>query len=215
MTVGEAPQGVVRSRLTRAQAKQQTRERLLQAARRVFVERGFHATTLDQVAEEAGYTKGAVYSAFESKTDLFLAIFEERIRRRAGELGRIAARVGSLDELAQAGERFWTATLRNEREWSLLLVEFEVYAARDAVLRKRLAGIRGVFRSAMCKTIEAVAAAAGEHLAVPAEELTVAILALGNGIMLESLTGASTDAIEAYRASLTLLLRGAAAQGDV
>ncbi|MFI4984946.1 MAG: TetR family transcriptional regulator C-terminal domain-containing protein [Solirubrobacterales bacterium] len=162
-----------------------------------------------------GYTKGAVYSAFESKTDLFLAVFEERIRRRAGELGRIAARVGSLDELAQAGERFWIATLRNERAWSLLLVEFEIYAARDAVLRERLAGIRGLFRSAMCKTIEAVAAGAGERLPVPAEQLTVAILALGNGIMLEGLTSTTSDTIEAYRASLTLLLRGAAAQGDV
>jgi AcrR family transcriptional regulator len=80
----------------------------------VFVERGFHAATLDEVAEKAGYTKGAVYSAFESKADLFLAIFEERTRRRAEELRRAAARVGSLTELAQAGERFWIATPREE-----------------------------------------------------------------------------------------------------
>jgi AcrR family transcriptional regulator len=200
-------------RLTRAQAKRQTRERLLEAARRVFVERGFHAATLDQVAQEAGHTKGAVYSAFESKADLLLAIFEERTRRRAGELRRIATRVSSLAELAQAGERFWIATLRNEREWSLLLVEFEIYAARDAVLRKRLAGIRGLFRSAMCETIEAVAAGSGERLPMPAEQLTVATLALGNGIMLEGLTSATSDTVEAYRASLALLIRGAAAPG--
>jgi AcrR family transcriptional regulator len=213
MAVAGTSRGAVRSRLTRAQAKGQTRERLLGAARRVFVERGFHATTLDQVAEEAGHTKGAVYSAFESKADLFLAVFEERTRRRAGELRRVATRVSSLAELAQAGERFWIATLRDEREWSLLLVEFEVYAARDAVLRKRLAGILGLFRSAMCETIEAVAAGSGERLPVPAQQLTVATLALGNGIMLEGLTGATSDTVEAFRAAFALFLRGAAAPG--
>jgi AcrR family transcriptional regulator len=215
MTVAETFRGAGRSRLTRAQSKEQTRERLLQAARRVFVERGFHAATLDEVAGEAGHTKGAVYSAFESKADLFLAIFEERTRRRAEELRRTATRVSSLAELAQAGERFWIATLRNEREWSLLLVEFEVYAARDAVLRKRLASILGLYRSAMCEAIEAVAAASGELLPVPAERLTVATLALSNGIMLEGLTSATSDTVEVYRAALALLLRGAVAPGDM
>ena len=181
----------------------------------MFVARGFHAATLDQVAAEAGHTKGAVYSAFESKADLFLAIFEERTRRRAEEIRRAAGRVGSLAELAQAGERFWIATLRDEREWSLLLVEFEVYAARDAVLRERLAGILGLYRSAMCEAIEAVAAASGELLAVPAERLTVATLALGNGIMLEGLTGATSDIVEAFQAAFALLSRGAAAPGDM
>ena len=213
--MGESYRDMDQMRLTRAQAKQQTRERLLEAARRVFVERGFHATTLDQVAEEAGHTKGAVYSAFESKADLFLAILEERTRSRAGELAPIATRVSSLADLAQAGERLWIATLRNERDWSLLLVEFEVYAARDAVLRQRLAGILGQFRAAMCETIEAVAAASGERLPVPAEQLTVATLAISNGIMLEGLTGATSDTAEAFRAAFALFLRGAAAPGDI
>jgi AcrR family transcriptional regulator len=213
--MGEVSRDASRLRLSRVQAKRQTRERLLEAARRVFVERGFHATTLDQVAEEAGYTKGAVYSAFESKADLFLAIFEERIRRRAEELRRIGARAGSLAELAQAGERLWIATLRNEREWSLLLVEFEVYAARDATLRERLAGIQRLLRSGMCETIEAVAAASGESLSVPAEQLTVATLALSNGIMIEGLTGATSDTVESFRAAFGLLSRGAAAAEDM
>jgi AcrR family transcriptional regulator len=210
MAIGEASRSAGGLRATRAQAKVQTRERLLEAARRVFVERGFHAATLDQVAEEAGYTKGAVYSAFESKADLFLAILEERTRRRAGELRRVR----SLDELTQAGEQFWIATLSNEREWSLLLVEFEVYAARDAVLLERLADILGLFRSAMCETIEAVASASGEHLPVSAEQLTVATLALSNGIMLEGLTGATSDTVEAFRSAFALFLRGAAAPQD-
>ena len=101
--------------------------------------------------------------------------------------------MSSLADLAQAGERLWIATLRNERDWSLLLVEFEVYAARDAVLRQRLAGILGQLRAAMCETIEAVAGASGERLPVPAEQLTVATLALSNGIMLEGLDGCDLE----------------------
>src|SRR5581483_2177482 len=63
-------------RRTRSEAKEDTRARLLAAARRVFVREGFHGATVDMVAAEAGFTKGAVYSAFTSKADLFLAVYE-------------------------------------------------------------------------------------------------------------------------------------------
>src|SRR3712207_10080 len=63
-------------RTTRAASKAATRNGLLEAARRVFVERGYHGASLDLVAREAGYTKGAVYSAFANKADLFLAVYD-------------------------------------------------------------------------------------------------------------------------------------------
>ena len=62
-------------RLSRAERRQQTREELLSAAEACFVSQGFHATSVDQVAEQAGYTKGAVYSNFASKEDLFFAVY--------------------------------------------------------------------------------------------------------------------------------------------
>jgi AcrR family transcriptional regulator len=201
-------------RLTRAQAKEQTREHLLEAAERVFVERGFHAATLDQVAEDAGYTKGAVYSAFESKADLFLAIFAERSRRRAEEFRALAPRVRSLAELAPANDRS-IKTLREERKWSMLLVEFEVHAARNPDLCERLAGIQRELRSTMGEALGVATAASGERLVVPAEQLMVAILALSNGFILEGMTGASADAPEAFREAVEWLVRGALASGDL
>jgi AcrR family transcriptional regulator len=201
-------------RLTRAQAREQTRERLLEAAERVFVERGFHAATLDQVAEDAGYTKGAVYSAFESKADLFLAIFAERSRRRAEEFSALAARVSSLAELAPANDRS-IKTLREERKWSVLLVEFEVHAARDPALCERLASIQRELRSTMGEALGVATAASGERLVVPAEQLMVAIMALSNGFILEGMTGASADAPEAFREAVEWLVRGALASGDL
>ena len=69
-------------RLTRAERREQTRDDLIAAADRLFVEGGFHATSLDQIAAAAGYTKGAVYSNFASKEDLFFAVYERRARTR-------------------------------------------------------------------------------------------------------------------------------------
>jgi AcrR family transcriptional regulator len=215
MSTTEASQDTKHVRLTRAQAKERTREHLLEAAERVFVERGFHAATLDQVAEEAGYTKGAVYSAFESKADLFLVIFGERSRRRAEEFSALAAHASSLADLDPAGVDRSVTTLREEREWSMLLVEFEVHAARNPALCARLADIQRALRSSMGEAIEVAVAALGERMAMPGEQLMVAILALSNGFILEGMTGASPNAPEAYREALGWLVRGAAAAGDL
>jgi AcrR family transcriptional regulator len=194
-----------RGRLTRDQARAQTRERLLVAARGLFVKRGFHMTTLDQVAEHAGYTKGAVYSAFESKADLFLAIFAERTRGRAAEVAQVGAHAGSLAELTELGQRHWVHTLREERDWSLLLIEFEVYAAREEGLRRRLAEIKGVYRAAVQTALEEVVERSGETLPLPARQLTIAQLALGNGILLEELSNPSPENVKILEAASTLL----------
>ena len=70
-------------RRTRSDTKAQTRADLIAAARQVFLARGFHPATLDEIAEQAGYTKGAVYSNFAGKDDLFLAVLAEYYARRA------------------------------------------------------------------------------------------------------------------------------------
>ncbi len=62
--------------LTQERRRAQTRQYLLQAAAQVFAERGFHGASLDEVAAAAGFTKGAVYSNFKNKEDLFLALLE-------------------------------------------------------------------------------------------------------------------------------------------
>ena len=71
----------MRTALTREERRTQTRAELLDAAERLFSEQGFHATSVDQVADDAGYTKGAVYSNFVSKEDLFFAVYERRVDR--------------------------------------------------------------------------------------------------------------------------------------
>ncbi len=94
----------MQERLNRQERKSQTRERLIDAAAVVFAQRGFEAASLDEVAAAAGYTKGAVYSNFASKTDLFIALIERRIEVQSAEHTRPLRRAGPGSPLAGAME---------------------------------------------------------------------------------------------------------------
>jgi len=123
------------TRLTRAERSAQTRGELLGAAQRRFFEAGYHATTLDDVADDAGYTKGAVYSTFGSKAGLFLALFDDivgqSVRRLAATQAIIEADSGSEASLRALADQ--PAEERNAR-FLLLSIEFWVHAAREPAL---------------------------------------------------------------------------------
>src|SRR6516165_3944264 len=94
---------VLNQRLTRRESRALTRQSLVTAARRIFLSRGFHASSLEEIALEAGVTKGAVYSNFAGKGELFLAIFdqhiEERLRAYAADMAALP--VEGLEGLAR------------------------------------------------------------------------------------------------------------------
>src|SRR3954451_15292456 len=125
-------------RLTRPQLKQQTRDRLLEAARELFLRQGYHASSLEQVAEGAGLTKGAVYSNFTSKDDLFLALFTHRVDERIRDVEAIArGGAGDLEAIGRANARRLAARRAQEPEWGALLMEFTAYALRRPDVRRR------------------------------------------------------------------------------
>jgi AcrR family transcriptional regulator len=124
---------------TRAERQQQTRIELVDAAERLFSKQGFHATSLDAVAAEAGFTKGAVYSNFESKEDLFFAVYERRVDARVEEM-ETAIRAAStpreaLDGVMPGGPR------RGEADdgWLAVFFEFWAHVLRHPELRERFA----------------------------------------------------------------------------
>lgn len=174
-------------RMTRAESKLHTRAAILAAAREVFARDGFHGATLERVADEAGFTKGAVYSAFASKADLFLAVYEARVAERASRLQSLAPR--TFDEAMQAASDEWRQVMRSQRGWSAALTEFWVHASRDPALRRRFAAAHRAWRRTVGAAIEAAAAAEGRALPLSGERIATAILALGNGLALEGLLG--------------------------
>ena len=171
---------------SRARQKAATREALLAAGRTVFVRDGYHRASLDRVAAEAGFTKGAVYANFVTKADLLLAIYEERSAVRAAGITALADEVSDLEDLRRRLVGDWCRVVDEERGWSLLLVEFWAHAAREPELRARLRDAHLRVRGAIAAALAAVAEREDRPLAMAPELLAAAVVALGNGLNLES-----------------------------
>jgi AcrR family transcriptional regulator len=128
-------------RLSRAESQALTREQLIRTARRLFVSDGFLTTSLERVAAEAGYSKGAVYSNFDSKFDLGFAVLarihDEQIARLREEIdtGRTA------EELIEGFTRWAERNVGNE-EWTLLELEFVVGSRGNPPLQQQVAELR-------------------------------------------------------------------------
>jgi AcrR family transcriptional regulator len=131
-----------RRRLSRTEAQAETRRRLLDAAEDAFAAEGFAGASLERIAEAAGYSRGAVYSNFGDKADLFVAVLERRLARRTAEVAEAAAGAGGMPEFV-AGLRIpaWSSPQRGDdaRRWILLHDEFRLYALRNPEAAKRLA----------------------------------------------------------------------------
>jgi AcrR family transcriptional regulator len=174
----------VRRRLTQAERSEDTRRRLLEAARRVFVQRGFHATTLEQVADAAGYTKGAVYSQFESKADLFFALLDRRVEDRLAEIRSAGALASSPEELGSIMGRQWVRGAKADMGWQLLALEFRVHVARNPELRERYMSIHARLRDAIADALAAEFRSAGLEPPIAPVDMARAALAIGQGGLL-------------------------------
>jgi AcrR family transcriptional regulator len=175
-------------RLSREQKKAQTRQRLLRAAEEVFAERGFFAASVEEVAERAGFSMGAVYSNFESKGDLFLALFEEHIAVQVHDYLELFEAAGTLEQQARGGADRWMRYLREHPDYYPLFLEFAAYAAREPRMREAFAARQGAFRGLFTSMVERGASDLGiEPPPGATDQLGVLVSALGNGLALEKL----------------------------
>jgi len=148
--------------LTPERRRQQTREHLLAAAAEVFAERGFHGASLDEVASVAGFTKGAVYSNFKNKEDLFLALFKANSER---ELQALRKTLENSELPPEARISDFVGLIRDETRragnMGLLYQEFWLYAARNPAAREELTRIDEEGVRALAGIIEAERARQG------------------------------------------------------
>ena len=206
-------------RLSRAEQTDRNRAELFAAARRVFLAKGYHAATLEQIADEAGFSKGVVYSRFASKADLFLALLEARIAERAGQNAAAARQLagsgdfGALLDLAQQAERAGQNAAAARRlagsgdfgalldlaqqaehaapGWRLLVLEFRIHAARDPELNRRYAAVHARTVEGLARVLTTI----GDSGALPSppHQLAELLLAIEAGIALEQ--AANPDAL--------------------
>lgn len=172
-------------RLTRTESKALTQRRLVSAARTVFVSRGFHAATLEAVAEEAGFTTGAVYSNFANKADLFLAVLDEHLEDRVRDMAALLAGAESVAAQMEAMARYWNERRQEGPLWNLALVEFWAFAARDPDLRQRFADRHERLLGELAGLQEEAAAKRGQALPASALDLQRAASAINHGMALE------------------------------
>jgi AcrR family transcriptional regulator len=193
------------SRLDRHGTKERTRERLLDAAAAVFAKRGIEAASLDEVAEAAGYTKGAIYSNFASKTDLVLALIERRVGQQAEVTEAALAGITLEQGLAALGAQ--AARSRGiDRDWIVLVVEFWLRAMRDDRARTAMAQRYERARMFTASLLARKYEEAGEEPPLPSRELAIVIEALGLGVALQSLLDPEMVSIGLQAKTLGLLL---------
>jgi AcrR family transcriptional regulator len=166
------------TRVSRRDRAAANRAALLAAARKVFLAAGYHGATVDAIAGEAGFTIGAVYSRFGGKAELFLALLEQRIEERIAQIRSVVDGSGPAADLT-AVARQWAGVLRTDLDWTLLVIEFRVHAARDPVLAARFAELHGRLLRAL---VQVVTASLGLPAATPeVEDLARVLLAAGPG----------------------------------
>ena len=154
----------------------------------MFFERGFHGASLEAVAEEAGLTKGAVYSRFESKADLFLTFQEERnqenLRRFTQEFHDLAPGDRPVDLIID----YWRQKLLHDPpEYTLLVIEFWASACRDPDIHRRFSEQHERIIVTAAELLNEASDRLGATLPVPALELVRLSTAIAHGLALEQL----------------------------
>ncbi len=133
-----APHGEGARPTVRKRRQARTRAKLMRSAARLFCQRGLADASIDEIARRAGYTKGAFYSNFKSKEELFLAMLDQKFGEELERIeGALHARGAPQDAAGAAGEDF-ARFLRADSEWQRLYLEFVTYAARDDEFRQEL-----------------------------------------------------------------------------
>jgi AcrR family transcriptional regulator len=178
-------------RLSRSESQALTRRRVLEAAADVFADKGFRAASLTDVADQAGYTIGAVYSNFASKDELFHALMRERIRMaeeglasafQDDELSAASAPGSGEDRLERALDRMAAAEDAVPPRWWRLLNEYRAYAAADPAAWAELSNSDRRCREIIARYIERFAAVTGVTLPIPAIEAAELNMALTDGL---------------------------------
>jgi AcrR family transcriptional regulator len=167
-----------RKRLTRGESKEVTRMRLIEAAERLFIRKGFDSASVDEISETAGYSRGAFYSNFDNKDQIFLAVID---RRRPKALDDIFQQVSETGKRITA-VREWYSNQWRLRDFIALRLEFSRRAMRDRSVRKHLAELRR-------QELETYAASVGRYLVAkdgaPADRpeiVALLLLAVAHGL---------------------------------
>jgi AcrR family transcriptional regulator len=172
-------------RLSRKEKQAHTRSCLMKSAAKVFTRHGMERASIDQVAEDAGYTKGAFYANFKNKEELFLAMLDEHFQEHIEEVERAFADSGeSPPEQARHAAADFVRSLHADPERSRLFHEFIGYASRDEDFRQELLTRFATLRDRFERVYQRRADETGLELDIPMDRIVRMVLAMADGFAL-------------------------------
>ncbi len=163
-----------------------TRRKLLTSARRIFARDGFEAARIEDIAAEAGHTRGAFYANFKNKEDLFFALLEQQVRLHIQRIQNLLERCPNPEQRLEALCDYYVERIA-DRQWVMLMLEFKLFAVRHGKLRAKLAEAHRRIRSSL--NVEALETLLPARLQMPRESNEVrraALEATLNGLVLEN-----------------------------
>ena len=197
-------------RLTRKERQEHTRRCLLDAAGRVFARRGLAQASVDEVAADAGFTKGAVYANFGSKDELFLEMLDAMFALRLEEMDRALSTDEPPEAQARVAARDFIDHLAMDPEWGRLFFEAGLQASRDEAFRVKLVSRYAAMRERMAEVLRRRAEAGGFDPGVPFDQLATMVFAMANGVSFERLVEPEAVPDDLFSTMLELFTLGAA-----
>jgi AcrR family transcriptional regulator len=194
-----------RKRLTREDSRDQTTQRLLDAAQRLIAKKGLSAASVEDIAEAAGYTRGAFYSNFSSKGDLFIELLRRDHEKATGEFNALRSDEFSLDHI-QARTRDIYSQIYRDNESFMNWTEARMLAARDTKFRAKLNTLLAEKRGQIAEFIAYFYHRAGVAPHVPPDAMAMGFMSLIEGVKLSMLSSPADMTPEAAESVLTLFV---------
>jgi AcrR family transcriptional regulator len=192
--------------MTRREKQQRTRKSLLNAAARLFCQRGLEGASIDEVAQAAGYTKGAFYANFKSKEELFLVMLDERFSRELDRLDRALAGTQEPHEEARAAAQDFIH-FAGDQDWPRLYFQFVAHAARDEDFRQELATRHQAMRDRLTEVFKRWKEGVGVTPTLPVGEITAMMFFMADGFLLDRMIEPGLSE-ELYTTMVGVFLRG-------
>jgi AcrR family transcriptional regulator len=197
---------VTEQTLSRREKQLRTRSSLLRAAEKLFCKQGLEAASVDEVAQAAGYTKGAFYANFKSKEELFLVMLDERFASELERLDRALAGTQEPHEEARAAAVDFIHFASDE-QWPRLYFQFVAHAARDEDFRQELATRMQAMRERLTELFKRWKSSFEGSPPLPMEDVTAMFCFMADGFLVDRMIepGLSEDL---YATMVAVFLRG-------
>lgn len=193
-------------RVTKRRAE--TRQRLLDAALDVFADNGFGRSTVEQVCERGGYTRGAFYSNFASLDEMFLAMWEQRSRQLVEDFTAAAEHIAPADTSVTTGDALAAVTAQMadvvpvDDRWYRVNAEFTAHALRNPSLKKALAAREQAITEALVQVVRRLLTVGGRRIVGDPADLGRALVAVHDGTSVQCLVESDNARVWSLRREL-------------